>query len=98
MTGYRYIVVEPQMTVVEKQIYAKITRLLVDELEVDMNRLKNSKIAQAYLFEETKKRKLLIGKGGLKGNVVRISPPLNVSAAEIKEAIQILEQSFAAMR
>ncbi|MFO0726626.1 MAG: aspartate aminotransferase family protein [Myxococcota bacterium] len=48
------------------------------------------------LFEETKKRKMLIGKGGLKGNVVRISPPLNVTAAEIKEGLTILEQSFAA--
>ncbi len=53
--GYRYVVVEPQMTLVERQVYAKITRLLVDELEVDMARLKNSKSAQAYLFEETKK-------------------------------------------
>lgn len=52
--------------------------------------------AVGQLFEETKKRKLLIGKGGLKGNVVRISPPLNVTAAEIKEAVGILEQSFAA--
>ena len=48
------------------------------------------------LFEETKKRKLLIGKGGLKGNVVRISPPLNATAAEIKQGMAILEQSFAA--
>ncbi len=53
--GYRYIVVEPQMTLLERQIYAKITRLLVDELEVDMARLKDTKMAQAYLFEETKK-------------------------------------------
>ncbi len=29
------------------------------------------------LFEETKKRGLLIGKGGLYGNVIRISPPLD---------------------
>lgn len=49
------------------------------------------------LFEETKKRGLLIGKGGLKGNVVRISPPLNIGAAEIKEAVKIMEDSFAAM-
>jgi flagellar protein FlaI len=53
--GYRYVVVEPQMNLLERQIYAKITRLLVDELEVDMSRLKDNKSAQAYLFEETKK-------------------------------------------
>jgi 4-aminobutyrate aminotransferase-like enzyme len=49
------------------------------------------------LFEETKKRGLLIGRGGLKGNVVRISPALNVSAGEIKDAIKILEDSFHAI-
>ena len=40
------------------------------------------------LFEETKKRGLLIGKGGLYGNVVRIAPPLNVGEAEIEEALE----------
>jgi 4-aminobutyrate aminotransferase-like enzyme len=50
------------------------------------------------VFEETKKRGLLIGRGGLKGNVLRISPALNVTAAEIKEAIKVLEDSFAALK
>ena len=36
--------------------------------------------AVAQLFEETRARGLLIGKGGLYGNVVRIAPPLTVSA------------------
>jgi 4-aminobutyrate aminotransferase-like enzyme len=49
----------------------------------------------ARLFEETKKRGLLIGKGGLYGNVFRIAPALNVTAAEIDEALSILRESFA---
>ena len=53
--------------------------------------------ALGQLFEETKKRNMLIGKGGLFGNVARISPPLIVSSGEIKDAVAILEQSFAAM-
>ncbi len=53
--------------------------------------------ATAQLFEETKKRALLVGKGGLYGNVVRISPALNVTAADVDEAIRILRESFAAM-
>ena len=40
------------------------------------------------LFEETKKRGLLIGKGGLYGNVFRIAPPLNVTADEIDKACE----------
>jgi 4-aminobutyrate aminotransferase-like enzyme len=51
----------------------------------------------AKLFEETKKRGLLIGKGGLKGNCLRISPPLTVNADEIDEALAIMRESFAAL-
>ena len=48
------------------------------------------------LFEETKKRGLLIGRGGLWGNVVRIAPALNVTKTEIEEGLKVLEDSFAA--
>ncbi len=46
------------------------------------------------VFEESKKRGLLIGKGGLEGNAFRISPPLTVTTAEIEEAIAILRESL----
>lgn len=48
------------------------------------------------LFEETKKRGLLIGRGGLWGNVIRIAPALNVTKSEIEEGLKALEESFAA--
>jgi 4-aminobutyrate aminotransferase len=47
------------------------------------------------LFENTKKRGLLIGKGGLYGNVVRISPPMIIDKSGVDEAIRILDQAFA---
>lgn len=47
------------------------------------------------LFEATKRRGLLIGKGGLYGNVIRITPPLNISKTDVDEAIRILDQAFA---
>ena len=53
--------------------------------------------ATLKLFEQTKKRGLLIGKGGLHGNVIRISPPLTVDAGAIDEALRIFDESFAAM-
>ena len=51
--------------------------------------------ATLRLFEATKSRGLLIGKGGLYGNTVRIAPPLNVGKADIEEALKILDDSFA---
>jgi len=48
------------------------------------------------LFEETKKRGLLIGRGGLWGNVIRIAPALNVTKSEMDEGLKALEESFAA--
>jgi 4-aminobutyrate aminotransferase-like enzyme len=46
------------------------------------------------LFEETKKAGLLVGKGGLYGNCVRVAPSLNVNRDEIDHALKILDQSF----
>ena len=68
--------------------------LVADETAQDRT---PNKAAIGALFEETKKRNLLIGKGGLDGNVVRISPPLNVTAEEIKEALSVMDESFTAM-
>jgi len=46
------------------------------------------------LFENTKKRRLLIGRGGLYGNVIRISPPMTVDKRRIEEAVKILDKAF----
>ena len=48
-------------------------------------------------MEECRKRGLLVGKGGLYGNVIRTSPPLNISRADVDEAINIMGQALAAM-
>lgn len=47
------------------------------------------------LFEETRQRGLLIGKGGLYGNVLRIAPPLIATEAHVDEALAILDISLA---
>ena len=46
------------------------------------------------IFERTKEEGLLIGKGGLYGNVIRITPPLTIVKEEIDRAIGILDRSF----
>jgi 4-aminobutyrate aminotransferase-like enzyme len=50
------------------------------------------------LMEECRKRGLLVGKGGFYGNVIRMSPPLNISKADVDEAARILDESFAAVK
>ncbi len=54
--------------------------------------------ALAQLMDRAKENGLLIGKGGLYGNVVRLSPPLNISKADVDEAISILDKSFSELK
>jgi 4-aminobutyrate aminotransferase len=47
------------------------------------------------LFEETRARGLLIGKGGMYGNVLRIAPPLTAREEHVAEALEILDYALA---
>src|SRR5512146_2797163 len=49
------------------------------------------------LLDEARRAGLIIGKGGLHGNVIRMSPPLNISKADVDEAISALDKAFAAV-
>ncbi|MFG1999417.1 aspartate aminotransferase family protein [Spirillospora sp. NPDC048911] len=51
----------------------------------------------AALMEETRKRGLLGGKGGLYGNVIRMAPPLTLTDAEAAEGLAILIDSLEAL-
>ena len=46
--------------------------------------------AAAHLIEACKDNGLLVGKGGLYGNVIRLTPMLNVTEAEMKEGCEII--------
>jgi 4-aminobutyrate aminotransferase-like enzyme len=48
------------------------------------------------VFEETRRLGLLIGKGGLYSNVIRLTPPMIVSAGQVDEALVVLDKAFAA--
>jgi 4-aminobutyrate aminotransferase-like enzyme len=49
----------------------------------------------AKALEAAKKFGLLVGKGGLYGNVIRIAPSMLVSAAEVDDAAARLDKAFA---
>jgi len=51
--------------------------------------------ATTQLLERTRENGLLVGKGGLYGNVIRLSPMLNIAKSDVDEAVDLLDQSFA---
>ena len=50
--------------------------------------------AVMQLMEATRENRLLVGKGGLYSNVIRISPPLNISRSDVDEFARLLDLSF----
>ena len=70
---------------------------LMQGLELVMDRQSKEPAPKAvnHLFEETREMGLLIGKGGLYGNVVRISPALTAQREHVEEALLILDHAFA---
>ncbi len=50
------------------------------------------------LLERARENGLLIGKGGLYGNVLRIAPMLNIAKSDVDEAIRLLDKSFSETR
>jgi 4-aminobutyrate aminotransferase len=47
------------------------------------------------VLEETRARGLLVGKGGLHNNVIRLAPPMTVTEDEIDEALGALGGAIA---
>jgi 4-aminobutyrate aminotransferase len=56
------------------------------------------KVRTAELHEACKRHHLLVGKGGLYGNVIRLAPMLNVSEPELDEGVAALRAAIADIR
>jgi len=54
-------------------------------------------VAAGRLLEETRERGLLVGKGGLHGNVIRMAPAMTVTDDEAGEALDVLAASLDAV-
>eukprot|EP01089_Gocevia_fonbrunei_P013623 TRINITY_DN3521_c0_g1_i1.p1 TRINITY_DN3521_c0_g1~~TRINITY_DN3521_c0_g1_i1.p1 ORF type:complete len:476 (-),score=107.66 TRINITY_DN3521_c0_g1_i1:41-1468(-) len=48
----------------------------------------------AEIFEICKEKGLLVGKGGLYGNVFRIKPPMCISKSDVDFAMEVFDQAF----
>jgi 4-aminobutyrate aminotransferase-like enzyme len=64
------------------------------ELVEDRETKKPATAQTAALMEATREHRILLGKGGFYGNVLRISPPLNISKADVDEFARQLDASF----
>jgi 4-aminobutyrate aminotransferase-like enzyme len=77
-------------------------RGLMQGLELVTDRKTKQPAPQAVLdvMEETKRQRVLFGKGGLYGNVIRMGPPLCVNQAQVDEMVAALDKGldFAAKR
>lgn len=65
------------------------------EMVTDQKTKEPASKAVLFLFEESRKRGLLIGKGGLYNNVLRIAPPLTATKDHVEEALAILDHALA---
>ena len=54
--------------------------------------------ATAQVMERARDNGLLIGKGGLFGNVLRLSPMLNISKSDVDEGVRLLDKAFSEVR
>jgi 4-aminobutyrate aminotransferase len=52
--------------------------------------------ATAQLMEAARENRLLIGKGGMFGNVIRLSPPMNIARTDVDQFLTLLDKSLAA--
>ncbi len=64
------------------------------ELVEDRESKKPATAQTAALLEASRENRILIGKGGFSGNVLRISPPLNISKSDVDEFARRLDASF----
>lgn len=68
------------------------------ELVADRTTKEPNKAACLHVFEAARKHGLLIGKGGLHGNVLRIKPPLCITKDDVSFLLEVLEETFTTIK
>jgi len=53
--------------------------------------------ATAATLEAARQNRLILGKGGMYGNVLRISPPMNVGRSDVDQFLKLLDRSLEAV-
>ncbi len=70
---------------------------LLQALELVQDRKSKAPAAAetAMVLEAARENRLLVGKGGMYGNCIRISPPMNIGRADVDQFVELLDRSLA---
>lgn len=68
--------------------------LLAMELVEDRRSKAPATAATLQMMEAARENRIMIGRGGMFGSVIRLSPPMNISRADVDEFITRLDASF----
>jgi 4-aminobutyrate aminotransferase-like enzyme len=69
--------------------------LLAMELVEDRRTKTPATAATLQLMEAARQNRIMVGRGGLYGNILRLSPPMNIGRADVDEFITRLDASLA---
>jgi 4-aminobutyrate aminotransferase-like enzyme len=64
------------------------------ELVRDLKTREPAPAETTELMERARGNGLLVGKGGLYGNVIRMAPPMNISKSDVDEGVRLLDKSL----
>lgn len=68
------------------------------ELVEDRESRKPAPAQTLAVMEASRENRILLGKGGLYGNVLRLSPPMNINKTDVDEFVRQLDASFVKSR
>ncbi len=68
--------------------------LLAVELVEDRRTKAPATAAMLQLMEAARENRIMVGRGGLYGNVMRLSPPMNIGRGDVDEFIARLDASL----
>ena len=66
------------------------------ELVTDRDTKEPATKLTADFMEAARDAGLIVGKGGLYGNVIRISPPLNIDKGDVDDAVTMMDRALEA--
>jgi len=67
------------------------------EVVKDLKTKEAASVEAAQVFENMKDRGVLVGKGGLYGNCMRVKPPMCITKADADFFLHVMDESFKAL-